>query len=160
MEIAYLNDHPEFAPRLARLQAEAWQHLYRDWDFAVAIAEFAVQHADGRVPTTLIALRDGTLLGSVSLIHDDLPGWEHLNPWLASLYVLREFRGQWIGSALVGAVERLLIAGRVARAYLFTETGETFFARLGWTRFASTTVLTYPAVVMSKTLQQNTQGAG
>jgi len=152
MEIAYLNDRPEFAPRLARLQAEEWQHLYREWDFAVAIAEFAVQHVDGRLPTTLIALRGATLLGSVSLIHDDLPGWEHLNPWLASLYVLEEFRSQGIGSALVDAAERVLLTDRIAHAYLFTEAGEAFFARLGWQRLADTTVLNSPAVVMSKTL--------
>lgn len=159
MEIAYLNDRPEFARRLARLQAEEWQHLYREWDFAVAIAEFAVQHADGRWPTTLIALRGATLLGSVSVIHDDLPGWERLNPWLASLYVLEEFRGQGIGSALVGAVERLLVDASVGHAYLFTETGEAFFARLGWQRFADTTVLSYPAVVMHKVVQRSGESA-
>ncbi|MGH8597020.1 MAG: GNAT family N-acetyltransferase [Gammaproteobacteria bacterium] len=155
MEIAYLKQYPSFVTRLAQLQAAEWHHLYSDWDAATASAEFAVQHANGRLPTTLIAVREQALLGAVSVIEDDLPGWETLNPWLASLFVLPDFRGQGIGSRLVAAAERLCITQGVERAHLFTESRAQFFANLGWEPLAETVVLGFPAVVMFKVLSDS-----
>ncbi|MSR13810.1 MAG: GNAT family N-acetyltransferase [Gammaproteobacteria bacterium] len=151
IEIAYLNDHPTLVPGLAERHAEEWQHLYAGWDAATAATEFAAQHSDGSVPTTLIALEDGELRGSVSLIHDDLPGWEQLNPWLASLYVLPAYRKLGIASRLVAAVDELLVARGCDCAYLFTEARESFFTRRGWHAFAITTVLRSRVAIMAKT---------
>ncbi|MBI2799668.1 MAG: hypothetical protein HYX63_05185 [Gammaproteobacteria bacterium] len=93
MDITFLATHPPLGPRLATLHVAEWQHLYAGWNAVIALAEFEAQYSDGRLPTTLVALEGGLLLGSVSPIYDDLPGWEHFNPWLASLLVLPEFRG-------------------------------------------------------------------
>jgi N-acetylglutamate synthase-like GNAT family acetyltransferase len=158
MEIAYLNDHPEFAALLAQLHAVEWQHLYSDWNATTAATEFAAQHSDGRIPTTLVALRDGQLLGSVSVIEDDLPGWQHLNPWLASLYVIPEFRGNGVGAALVAGAERLISASGIKQIFLFTESRTTFFTQLGWQVYAETTAHGHPAVVMTMSPKEQRDG--
>jgi predicted N-acetyltransferase YhbS len=151
IEIAYLNDHEALIPRLAQLHSDEWSHLYLNWDATTAIAEFAVHQTNGSIPATLIALRSGELVGSVSLIYDDLAGWEYLNPWLASLYVLPEYRGQGIGSQLVTAADELLVGGMADAAFLFTETREAFFTKLGWKWFAASSVFGNPVTVMAKT---------
>lgn len=152
MEIRFLNCHPEHAPALARLQVAAWQHLYTNWDEATALAEFAAQQKDGTLPTTLIACEGDELLGSVSLIHDDLPGWETLNPWLASLLVLPAQRRRGIGGTLLRAAEGLLVAAGVTTAYLFTEHRQQWFSARGWLHHADTVVVGYPATLMRREL--------
>jgi GNAT superfamily N-acetyltransferase len=155
MRITNLQHEYRHAPRLAALHASEWQHLYEEWSAPHALAEFAVQHSDGRVPATLIALDGDTLLGSVSLILDDLPGWEHLNPWLASFYVLPAYRRAGIGARLLEAAEAVLRAQRVAAAYLFTETRAAYFATHGWRAFAPIAVAGQHATVMVRKFDHN-----
>lgn len=83
-----------------------------------------------RLPLCLVALHDDTVLGTVNLVQsddDDHPEW---SPWLAGMLVAQAWRGQGVGSALVGA---LLAEARrlgVARVYLGTD-GPGFYTRLG-----------------------------
>jgi N-acetylglutamate synthase-like GNAT family acetyltransferase len=109
-----------------------------------------MQHQDGTLPTTLIACTDDTLLGSVSLIHDDLPGWETLNPWLASLYVLPAQRRRGVGGTLLRAAEGLLVAAQIPTAYLFTEHRQAWFRARGWLHHAETIVAGHPATIMRR----------
>lgn len=132
LRIDYLKNHPVFESRLAELSCAEWQHLYGDWNREAALREFESQRADGSLPLTLVALAQEELLGAVSLVFDDLPGHENLNPWLASLLVLPGHRGEGTGSRLVQEAEALLARNGVSTAYLFTESARPFFERLGW----------------------------
>jgi predicted N-acetyltransferase YhbS len=150
MRIDFLKNHPHFTLRLAKLCGEEWRHLYSAWDHAEALREFASQRADGTLPVSLVALEENELLGMVSLIFDDLPGYEHLNPWLASLLVLPEQRKKGAGSRLVREAERLLVLNRVPRAYLFTESAGSFFENLGWYAIEKATCNKHPVAILKK----------
>jgi predicted N-acetyltransferase YhbS len=150
VRIDFLKNHPVFARRLAELCGEQWEHLYVDWDRAVALREFELQRADGRLPLSLVAIEGKELLGMVSLIFNDLPGYEHLNPWLASLLVLPEHRSKGAGSRLVNEAEKLLVLNQVARAYLFTESASSFFEKLGWTTLAKASCNHHPVAILTK----------
>jgi GNAT superfamily N-acetyltransferase len=84
-----------------------WSHLYPAWDVPTAEREFAAMTQPGAVPTTFVAFAGpgrtaDDVLGSISIIGDDeLAGFEHLTPWLASLYVVPSARSAGIGSVLV-----------------------------------------------------------
>jgi GNAT superfamily N-acetyltransferase len=79
-----------------------------------------------------VALADGQLLGSASLVAQDMEIHPELSPWLASVYVAPEFRRQGIGSALVERVVGEARALGVSRLHLYTPDKEGFYARLGW----------------------------
>lgn len=132
METAWLRDHFYFARTLAVLHEAEWRHLYKHWGAERALREFDAEHADGTIPATIIALEGDHLLGSISVIQDDLPGWTHLNPWVASFFVLPEHRRRGVGTFLFRAAETLLQENGLRRAYLFTETAEIFFIKQGW----------------------------
>lgn len=134
MNTHYLKQQFHHAAELARLQAAEWGHLYRDWNAEVALKDFAAERADGGLPTTLVALEGSQLLGSVSLIFNDLPGAEDLNPWLASMYVLAGHRGKGVGSFLLADAMKVLRGNGVSTVYLFTESAEGFFRRHSWAR--------------------------
>jgi GNAT superfamily N-acetyltransferase len=64
------------------------------------------------LPLLLIEMERNELLGMVSLVFDDLPGYECLNPWLANLLIVPEHRKRGAGSRLVTEAERLFVCNR------------------------------------------------
>jgi GNAT superfamily N-acetyltransferase len=133
VEFAWLADRPQFVPRLAALHHAEWAWIDPAWTLAEAQANLEVHTAGTAVPTTRIALVDGALAGSVSLLANDHSRIRKWSPWLASLLVLPPFRGRGIGAALVR--EAVAIAARfgIERLYLYTDDAAAFYARLGWT---------------------------
>ncbi len=132
MHIVYLADHPQHIPTLAAWHHAQWGHL-NPGDIEQARVERLRLHI-GRpgIPTTLIALEDDVLLGSVSLVENDLSTHPHLTPFLASVYVAPAYRGQEIASALVS---RMIDEARqigAAQLYLITPDQQRLYARLGW----------------------------
>jgi len=150
MQIVPLKQRPNLAAHLARLHAREWGHLYTDWTEDAALNEFLQEPSFDRLPTTLVAVEGHVLLGSVSVIYDDLPGWEHLNPWVASLYVVEPERGKGIGSMLLSAAERLLRTHSVPRAHVFTEHHGAYFQRLGWSTYANSKANGHFIVILVK----------
>ncbi|HMM77433.1 MAG TPA: GNAT family N-acetyltransferase [Gammaproteobacteria bacterium] len=117
---------------LAAWHGAAWAHLYAGWDAHAARADFARDRGDGTPPFTLLALAGAELLGSVSLVHDDLPGWPAAEPWLGSFLVASHHRGRGIGTALVQAMLAHADACPWPRVLLFTETRQAYFERFGF----------------------------
>jgi GNAT superfamily N-acetyltransferase len=101
------------------------------------------------LPTTFIALRDDTLLGSASLVRQTITH-PHLSPWLSSVYVDPRHRGGGIASALVGRVETAAADMGSDRIYLFTPSSEKLYAGLGWTLMEYSDYRGLTLAIMSK----------
>ncbi len=137
MQISFLADYPLFAEPLARYHIAEWSRLLPWWHYDDALAELEDHASRKSIPTTLIALNKNRLLGSASLVEEDLPeaelpGGASLSPWLASIFVVPEARGGGIGRALV---ERAVVQAAglgIETLYLFTAGQEAFYRRLGW----------------------------
>lgn len=129
MKIELLRQDPGLIRTLSEWHQAEWGHL-SDRGIENRIAEFA-EHGAG-VPLTLIGLLDGAPIGTASLLAEDMDIHKDLTPWLASVFVLPEHRGQGHGTRLVREVvlhgERL----GVPAMYLFTEDRADFYAAMGW----------------------------
>ena len=128
----YLADHPEHLPTLARWHHQEWGGQVRDWPVEVAQAELASHRQRSAIPTTIIALEGEILLGSASLLVEDMPDFPPLAPWLASVYLIPERRGRGLGTALV---RRVIAEARrlgVGRLYLFSTGAVPFYVARGW----------------------------
>lgn len=152
MTLAFLHDHPELIPVLSELCGREWGHLYPGWNTDTARREFQNQPHDGTLPVTLIAWEDGQLLGTVSLIFNDLPGFTHLNPWLASLLVLPEHRGKGVAAFLIHEAEKHLAASGYSQGYLFTESAQPLFEKLGWQPFQAASCHGHAVTILRKDL--------
>lgn len=129
--IVPLTDHPERIPTLARLHQPQWQDVHPDMDFAAWECEFAA-HRDG-LPATLLALDDNDqLLGSASLVRDDMDGTQPFSPWLANVLVLPAARGRGTGAALIRAITDMARAQGHPTLYLFTTDRQDFYTERGW----------------------------
>ena len=137
--ISRLCEVSSFAPALAEAHAREWGHLYAGWDEAAALTDFRQERPGGDLPTTWVIHRGSdTLMGSVSVVRDDLPGHPDLNPWLASLLVFPKFRRRGLGKLLVRHGLDFLAAHRHPHAYLFTKDQAPFFSKFGFAIHAKT----------------------
>lgn len=82
---------------------------------------------------TLIAHTGDTFIGTVSLIESDLPERSNLSPWIAAVWVDIEFRKHGVGSALIGAAERLATSFGYGVLHLYCAPElRSFYSNLGW----------------------------
>jgi predicted N-acetyltransferase YhbS len=150
--ITRLASVPHYAPMLAAAHAREWQHLYSSWNEETALRDFLKEFHGNEIPTTLV-LHDAIqgLIGSVSLVRDDLPGREDLNPWLASLYIMPRFRKRGYGRLLVHEAVRLYGCFGYDRVFLFTEAAQPYFARFGFVAIEGALANGRPVTIMERT---------
>ena len=85
---------------------------------------------------------------SALLIEHDLKLRRNLTPWLAGVYVKAEERGRGIASQLVNRVVEEAAALGVPELYLYTDTSQSLYARLGWQVVEELVYEELPVVVM------------
>ncbi len=105
-----------------------------------------------RLPIMLIATAEDEPAGCVVLRETDLEGWEHVGPWLASLYVSPDYRGRGVGSLLTRSVENLAAKLGYRELYLFTPDAQGLYQRLGWESLSEIQRQDHTAWVMRRRL--------
>lgn len=135
MKIEYLADNKWAIPIIAKLVFENMK-LFRDDDLLeTMVAKYEKLAHKGTIPFTLVAFEEKYhVLGTASVVIDNMPNEPNSPPWLAAVYVDNKYRKKGIGSALVKKV--LEETGRlgVETIYLFTNKGfrPVFYKKLGW----------------------------
>jgi predicted GNAT family acetyltransferase len=84
------------------------------------------------IPRFFVILEEETPVGAASLVAHDLDERPDLTPWLATVFVKPESRGQGHAARLVAAVERECMAASINVLWLYTRTAERIYARIGW----------------------------
>ncbi len=162
MQIESLAGHHHLARVLGEWHYAEWGHLYPSdvWNADIATKEFQAMASSSSPDRTWVAFDGDTrqaldVLGSLSLVaSDDLAGYEHLTPWLASMYVVPSARGRGVASALV---DHLLMAARDDghdEVYLFTSGQDEFWRAQGFRVIAKVDTVGHPAIVMSRASNQ------
>ncbi|MBW2622178.1 MAG: GNAT family N-acetyltransferase [Deltaproteobacteria bacterium] len=128
IRVGYLPDNKTTISTLAAWHNGMWPH---------GSIEYRKMHLRSQVgsrdiPTTFVAMSGKTLLGSASLVRQDLKVRPQLSPWMATVFVAPKYRKYGVGSALVKQVVQE--AGRLNKEalYLFTPDKEKFYLALGW----------------------------
>lgn len=153
LRLAYLADHPSATRQLAEWHHAEWKVLLPEWSVTEAEAELATHMGRRVAPTTIVALKDGTLAGSASLLIDDMPGTEAWSPWLGSVFVSPDHRRQGVGAALVDRVIADATALGFPTLHLFTTEAEGWYRPKGWLPRGRLTFAGRPGVVMALDLR-------
>lgn len=128
--LCMLKDNPDAAATCARWEHEEWGR-----PLAETLPDFAAAQTD-RLPLTVVALDVmGKPAGMISLWTDDCPLRPDLTPWLASLYVTPEARGQGLGGALLARAETEARRLGIPRLHLMTQHSEAHYRTHGWHTF-------------------------
>jgi len=149
MKIEYLVDNIALVPIIAHWHHEEWGYFNPGDSVEKRITNLQTHLGREQIPTTFISLSGGILLGSASLIAHDMDTRMDLSPWLASIYVLPENRGQGIGTALVERVIEEAVELGIETLYLFTPDRKGFFASLGWSVVEHTEYREQKVVIMA-----------
>ena len=153
VRIEHLAAHPGAIARLAVWHQAEWGFLHPGGTVDEVASELQGHLEPGRIPTSFVALVDGEVVGSASLLEHDLPERPELGPWLASLYVAPAYRRQGIGAALAARMVEEAARLGVPTLYLFTFDREGYYARLGWRRLAPGLCHGHPVMVMARDLR-------
>ncbi len=131
-KIVSTSERPDLVPLIARWRWEAFaRDEGRGFEQVLESAQRTAAVAC-RIPQTLVLLVDGEPVGTASLTEQDLEERPDLTPWLASVFVVPHARGRGYAGRLVVAVEAQARAGSIATLWLYTNTAERIYARLGW----------------------------
>ncbi|WP_428536114.1 GNAT family N-acetyltransferase [Rhodopila sp.] len=131
ISVTSTTDRPDFVPLVARWLWDAfWRHTDKTPD---QLLEAVRRSVTGQpMPRTFILLADGEPVGTASLVAHDLDDRPDLTPWLAGVFVSPHARGQGYAARLVAAVENTAAAASIPTLWLYTNTAERIYARLGW----------------------------
>lgn len=154
MHIDYLCDHPEFIEELATLNFAEWGDFAPGDSLEARIELMRSACGKGEIPSVVVALEDAELLGGALLIDSDLDARPELTPWLAGVYVKAEHRGKGVASQLVNRVVEEAAALGVPELYLYTDTSQSLYARLGWQVVEELVYEELPVVVMKYVIQR------
>ncbi|MDP4183324.1 MAG: GNAT family N-acetyltransferase [Bacillota bacterium] len=89
------------------------------------------QRGKEALPITIVVVEDKTCIGAASLVVNDLKPREY-TPWLAGLYVDKEYRNKGIGKVLIKEIEAIAHRFGYDTLYLRTEHASGYYRKIGW----------------------------
>jgi GNAT superfamily N-acetyltransferase len=154
MQIESIADHLHLVETIATWHFQEWGHA--DPQSSVKSWTEGLRHRTNRtlIPTTYVALHGSELLGTVTLVENDMCTHMDLMPWLAGLYVKPSMRGKGIGSALTQHAVYSAARMGVNCLYLYTESARDMYEKLGWRPIAKEVYKGQLVTIMSFELQR------
>jgi predicted N-acetyltransferase YhbS len=152
INIQFLADCPKVIPAIACLH-QLEMKLGKRSNYCRTLEQFRLRINRDSLPLTLVAFVDTLPVASASLVSCDLDSHQHLEPWLASLFVATPYQNQGIGSRLSQEIESIAVNKGYRKLYLYTWTGVEFYRKLGWIFIDTAQPEGFPkSIVMQKTL--------
>jgi len=110
-----------------------WEEWLKDAGFSLEDACYMSRHSicKDRIPQMYIAKLVDELIGVAAIWTNDLKARQDLSPWLANLYVKREYRNKGVGTMLQNRCIQATREFRFERLYLITD-HEGYYEKTGW----------------------------
>jgi len=156
IEIAYLKDFPQFVEELSILLHNEFGIYPPGGSLEQRKLRLLRYMQKKSIPVTFIALINGRLAGTASLIDYDMDNYKYLTPWLASVYTISKFRRKGIASTLIRRVLKEAKDLGVDKLYLFTEKLVLYFETFGWKKKFDTEYKGRIVTIMYNELSKNT----
>lgn len=132
MQVSHVKYFQNWIPIIAK-----W--IYEEWAYAFPLRTlqdiqkglFGRMNED-EMPITLIAHDERGVLGTASLKASDMDILQDLTPWLSSVFVHPDYRGQGVASALTAEIGKIARQKGFDKLYVFNPITQGVFEKLGW----------------------------
>ncbi len=137
IHLELLKNHPEAIPTLAEWIYEDWHPYDKSLTKERLIEGYKQRFNDNQIPFTILAIKNSKPIGVISLkLHQqdkELADLENGCPWVGSLHVISEERGQGIGESLAKAVTTIAkkLGHKELRFYLSESKGVNWCIKRG-----------------------------
>lgn len=121
-----LPDEPA-AEIIAKWQYAEWGSGYNQTDLADFLVDIRRAIRSEEIPLILVATAESEIVGTASIIENDLPLRKDLNPWLASVFVRPDWRRKGIASQLIKVALTRARLIRIKKIFLFTHDLQEFY---------------------------------
>ncbi|WP_158602001.1 GNAT family N-acetyltransferase [Pararobbsia silviterrae] len=150
MQITLLCDVPRFLPAVAKALHETFWLTDPEASIERAIDRLSQRLNAHALPFTLVAHDRDTLLGTGSVLVNEVPEDTVQSAWLSAVWVDEAHRGRGVGAAIVDAC--CAHARRLGEPALLLMTADEreFYERRGWTVIDA---IAEPTVVMRRNLR-------
>ena len=138
IKIDYLGHYSKFTPQLAKWHQDEWCNISPDLSTSKRIKLYNSYKSEATIPSCLIAIVDNQPAGSASLVNSDMETHIQLSPWLASVYVHKDFRRKGIATQLIEACIKNARETGTQTLYLFTADQSDFYMKRGWRKLEKT----------------------
>lgn len=132
MKIVNLTDRADCLEDICLWHHEQWGYLNPGRSLEARVVGMR-EHLKGEImPATFVAVIDGMVVGSASIIESDMPERPELTPWLASVFVDPVARKKGAGRAVVQKIMEHARQAGIKKLFLYTPDREHFYKFMGW----------------------------
>jgi GNAT superfamily N-acetyltransferase len=147
VRIERVADRPELAEVVAGWHFAEWGHLTPTLSLADRV-HGVLAAGEG----TYVAFEGDDPIGTAGLVAHDMDTHPDLGPWLAGVYVTPDRRRRGVAAALTGHVADEAAAVGATTLYLYTDSAQSYWERLGWYRLGDEPYLGETVTVMGLAL--------
>jgi GNAT superfamily N-acetyltransferase len=132
MQVSHVKYFQHWIPIISKWIHEEWAYVHPRKSLQDIQRTLVGRTHERELPVTLVAHDERGVLGTASLVAEGIDLVAELTPWISSVYVHPDYRGQGIGSALAAAIEDIARELGYRRLHLFNPVSRGVFEKLGW----------------------------
>ncbi len=132
MQISHVKYFQNWIPIIGK-----W--IYEEWSYAFPLRTLLdIQKGlfgrmnENEMPITLVAHDERGVIGTASLKASDMEILQEITPWLSSVFVHPDHRGQGVATSLVAEVEKIAKQQGFTSIHVFNPITQGVFEKMGW----------------------------
>ena len=132
MQISHIKYFQNWIPIIGKWMYEEWSYAFPSRTLQDIQKNLFGRMNENEMPITLVAHDERGVLGTASLKASDMESLPALTPWLSSVFVHPEHRGEGIARELAAEIEKTARQMGYTKLYVFNPVSQGVFQSLGW----------------------------
>lgn len=133
MQIADLNQHPDYTSQTAQLLHTEWSHLPAWSHQPTILTRLTKRNQTASAEFTLVATSDGeTVIATCSVIRFELDDIVAREYWIGEVVTDKKFRGRGVAKALIQQAIVRAKHLKIGELWLYTPDQQAYYQRSGW----------------------------
>ena len=148
-----LAQYPTYIDQISAWFFEEWGGGIEERTFEQFSEDLNERMNIDKLPVAFVALASGDLIGTASLICNEISSLPRYKHWLASVFVAPEHRRQGWGTKIVRTAVQIAPRYGIDKLFLYTHNHIDFYQQLGWQYVETVQYRNRDAMILGYSLQ-------